>query len=125
MKDYDVKTYKLPDKYDINFTKLENAFNKVKQCVYCGSQNVEMYYKTNRDYEDELLFYEEFTKKTKHYISCTCHNCGAKYGTQFTTKNIVNLKEECKELYCKYSKYAQDKINKNPISPEIGKFFIM
>lgn len=125
MKDYEVKTYKFPDKYDINFTKLEWAFNKVKQCVYCGSSNVEMHYETNRDYGDESIFYDLFTKRTKHYISCACHDCGARYGTQFTTKNIVNLKEECKELYCKHSKYAQDKINKDPISPEIGKIFIM
>lgn len=108
MKDYEIKVDKLPRECDINNYILEKAFNMIKYCKYCRSMRIEMHYSNNREYEEPLFP----TNKTKHYINCTCHKCGAEYEIKFTTKNKANLRDEYEKLYAANSEYVKEQIDK-------------
>lgn len=90
---YDIKIDKLPDEYDINYTKIEKAFNQVKSCPFCNNDLIKMSYGNNIG--DETIF-ELFN--TKHYIYCDCRKCGAHYHIDFKTKHGIDLTDKFAEL---------------------------
>ena len=113
MKDNEIKTVQMPYEYDINVYKLHTAFEKIKICLYCGTNKSLLLNYTRTDHDpDETIF--ELVKrlifrKTKHTIRCKCYYCGAQTEINFYTDN------HCADLYGIFEKYVNIENAKNGV----------
>lgn len=112
MREYEIKTVQLPHEYDINVYKIKVAFDKIKICPYCGTnENILLsYHRTDEDILDETVFQSikrvVFNKK-KHTLTCKCYTCGASVKINFYTD------KHCIDLYDTFSKCVDEENAKN------------
>ena len=112
MREYEVKTVQLPHEYDINVYKIKVAFDKIKICPYCGTnENLLLsYHRTDEDILDETVFQSikrVLFNKIKHTLTCKCYTCGASVKINFYTD------KHCIDLYDTFSKRVDEENAKN------------
>ena len=121
MKDYEIKTVQLPHEYDINVYKIKVAFDKIKKCPYCGTnENLLLgYHMIDGDILDETLFQtirRVIFNKIKHTLTCKCYVCGA------VTKINFYTDKHCVNLYGTFEKYVDEENAKNNNTIDPNKF---
>lgn len=112
MKEYEIKMVQLPHKYDINVYKMQVAFDKIKICPYCGTnENLLLsYHRTDEYILDKTIFQairRVLFNKIKHTLTCKCYTCGASVKINFYTD------KHCIDLYDTFSKYVDEENAKN------------
>lgn len=112
MREYEIKTIQLPHEYDINVYKMQVAFDKIKICPYCGTnENLLLsYHITDEHILDETIFQSirrVLFNKIKHTLTCKCYTCGASVKINFyTDKHSI-------DLYDTFSKCVDEENAKN------------
>lgn len=112
MREYEIKTIQLPHEYDINVYKMQVAFDKIKICPYCGTnENLLLsYHRTDEYILDETIFQSirrVLFNKIKHTLTCKCYTCGASVKINFYTD------KHCIDLYDTFSKCVDEENAKN------------
>ena len=121
MKEYEIKTVQLPHEYDINVYKMKVAFDKIKICPYCGTnENLLLsYHRTDEDILDESAFQlieRVLFNKIKHTLTCKCYICGASVKINFYTD------KHCIDLYDTFLKCIDEENAKNNNTIDPNKF---
>ena len=114
MKEYEIKTVQLPYEYDINVYKMQVAFNKIKICPYCGS-NENLLMGCHRT-DEHISIRRVIFNKIKHTLTCKCYVCGASVKINFYTD------KHCIDLYDTFSKCVDEENAKNNNTIDPNKF---